>query len=120
MRSPAHAGMPPRMRSIVMTATLLCLVVTYVPADARGARTRHRAPAGGGSRAGSRSRVAPDGLPNTSQCDTPRAAAVYGSSARCLHALCAGQNVTNAYVLDHAHRLQRNPCAGADAFDAGR
>jgi hypothetical protein len=45
-------------------------------------------------------------------CDTPRASAWFGSTARCLAELCRGRNVTNAAVLGGDGRLRPNPCAG--------
>jgi hypothetical protein len=108
------------MRRVVMTSIVLCVILLAALPDARGARTRHGGASGARSGRGTRLRADPDGRASAAQCDSARGAAAYGSTARCLHALCAGQNVTNAYVLDRAHRLQRNPCAGVDPFDRDR
>ncbi len=97
------AGYARRMRRVVITAVVLSLT--------SAARSTRAAP---------RLRADPAGRANVAQCDTARGAAAYGSAVRCRRALCAGQNVTNAYVLDRAHRLQRNPCAGVDPFDLDR
>jgi len=43
-------------------------------------------------------------------CDTARAAAWFGSTARCLAELCRGRNVTNAAVIGGDGRLRSNPC----------
>jgi hypothetical protein len=45
-------------------------------------------------------------------CDTPLGHTWYGSTERCLRELCAGENVTNAYVSDGHGRLRTNPCYG--------
>jgi len=70
----------------------------------------------GGGRA-SRIRPEADDLPSVGECDTTRGTRMYGSAERCRHVLCAGRNVTNAFVTDGTHRLRRNPCAGVDPFD---
>jgi len=44
-------------------------------------------------------------------CDTARASAWFGSTARCLAELCRGRNVTNAAVVGADGRLRDNPCA---------
>jgi hypothetical protein len=44
-------------------------------------------------------------------CDTARASAWFGSTARCLAELCRGGNVTNAAVVGADGRLRENPCA---------
>jgi len=44
-------------------------------------------------------------------CDTARASAWFGSTARCLAELCRGGNVTNAAVVGSDGRLRDNPCA---------
>ena len=98
------------MRRIATTSAIVFFVVLTALADTSVGRGRT-------ARATARRHVESDGKTNESQCDTPRGITAYGSSARCLRALCADHNVINAYVLDHAHRLQRNPCAGLDPFD---
>ena len=45
-------------------------------------------------------------------CDLPSGRKLYGSRARCLGYLCAGQNVHNEYVFDAADRRRKNPCYG--------
>ena len=116
------AGYARRMRRIVITAVVLSLTVVATLVDTSGgAGTRHGGTSAARStRAAPRLRADPAGRANVAQCDTARGAAAYGSAVRCRRALCAGQNVTNAYVLDRAHRLQRNPCAGVDPFDLDR
>lgn len=68
------------------------------------------------------SRAARDAAAVTSafDCDTPRAQQAFGSRERCLRALCARRDATNAYVLDAAERLRVNPCAGVDPFELRR
>jgi len=44
-------------------------------------------------------------------CDTARASAWFGSTARCLAELCRGRNVTNTAVVGADGRLRDNPCA---------
>jgi hypothetical protein len=44
-------------------------------------------------------------------CDTARASAWFGSTARCLAELCRGGNVTNTAVVGRDGRLRDNPCA---------
>jgi hypothetical protein len=65
------------------------------------------------------SRIRPevDDLPSVGECDTTRGTRMYGSAERCRHVLCAGRNVTNAFVTDSTRRLRRNPCAGVDPFE---
>jgi hypothetical protein len=53
-------------------------------------------------------------------CDTPIGRDWFGSSERCLAELCAGENVTNAHVVDARGNLRRNPCAGRDPFELSR
>lgn len=53
-------------------------------------------------------------------CDTPLGERWYGSTDRCLRELCAGQNVTNAQLVDDSGHLRRNPCYGRDPFELGR
>ena len=45
-------------------------------------------------------------------CELPIGEQWYGSRARCLAYLCAGQNVYNEYVFDSQNRRRRNPCYG--------
>ena len=54
------------------------------------------------------------------ECDTPIGRDWFGSSERCLAELCAGENVTNAHVVDARGNLRRNPCAGRDPFELSR
>ncbi len=54
------------------------------------------------------------------ECDTPIGVDWYGSTDRCLMELCAGQNVTNAHIIDERGRLRRNPCHGRDPFELSR
>jgi len=93
--------------------TVVSLLLGPSVVDARAAREA-RAVGSAGHAAERR------GVPDASQCDTDRGAKAYGSRERCLHAACAGKNVANAFVLDAAHRLQRNPCAGVDPFAGTR
>ncbi|MEO6027520.1 MAG: hypothetical protein ABIR79_11695 [Candidatus Binatia bacterium] len=51
------------------------------------------------------------------ECDTPIGEKWYGSADRCLRELCAGENVTNAQLVDASGRLRRNPCYGRDPFE---
>jgi len=46
------------------------------------------------------------------ECDLPKAQEWYGSTERCLTELCAGENVTNRYVIDRRGDLRKNPCYG--------
>jgi hypothetical protein len=95
----------------------MALVVgTCTPRIANAAARR-----GGGreraARTTPRLRVEADGPASAFECDTPRGVRAFGSSERCLRALCVDRNLTNAYVLDATQRLRRNPCAGIDAFE---
>ena len=54
------------------------------------------------------------------ECDTPIGQDWFGSTERCLAELCAGENVTNAHVVDVRGNLRRNPCAGRDPFELSR
>ena len=45
-------------------------------------------------------------------CELPIGEQWYGSRARCLAFLCAGQNVYNEYIFDAANRRRKNPCYG--------
>jgi hypothetical protein len=54
------------------------------------------------------------------ECDTPIGRDWFGSEERCLAELCAGENVTNAHVIDARGNLRRNPCAGRDPFELSR
>jgi hypothetical protein len=85
---------------------LLCAVAAVAllisaPADARKAEPRKAA------------RISLDGVQPGSpfDCDTARASAWFGSTARCLAELCRGRNVTNAVVVGGDGRLRENPCA---------
>jgi hypothetical protein len=97
--------------TIVLLATLLDAAAA--PAAIRPISERRRAE----GRAASRARGETDVVPNVGECDTAKGSRTYGSSERCLRALCRGRNLVNAFVTDDAHRLRRNPCAGVDPFD---
>ncbi len=45
-------------------------------------------------------------------CELPIGENWYGSRARCLAYLCAGENVYNEYVFDADGRRRKNPCYG--------
>jgi len=112
---------PLNMCRFMVAAVVISVTLGAALADARASGTSRRGTSGRGStRAAPRLQGDPEGRANVAQCDTARGAAAYGSAARCRRARCAGQNVTNAYVLDRAHRLQRNPCAGVDPFELDR
>jgi hypothetical protein len=84
------------------------LVLISAPADAKKTQPQRQ------------TRIAADAIQPGSpfDCDTTRASAWFGSTARCLAELCRGRNVTNAAVLGGDGRLRPNPCAGG--FDDRR
>jgi hypothetical protein len=75
----------------------------------------HRRP--GAGRSAARRGSETDDLPSVGECDTTRGLRTYGSAERCRHVLCAGRNVTSAFVTDGTQRLRHNPCAGVDPFE---
>jgi len=98
-----------------LTLALVAMLVdaAAAPAAIRPISERGRA----GARAALRARSETDVVPNVGECDTAKGSHAYGSSERCLRALCRGKNLVNAFVTDEAHRLRKNPCAGVDPFD---
>ncbi len=103
---------------------VLFLLASAVAAESRmgatgragAARTpRKRAP-----RATTRLRLDTDAPASAFECDTPRGVRAFGSSERCLRALCVDHNRTNAYDLDAVRRLRRNVCAGIDLSEPRR
>ncbi len=82
----------------VVAATLVLL---SGPADAKKTQARRVA------------RIDADAIEPGSpfDCDTARASAWFGSTARCLAELCRGRNVTNGAVVGADGRLRDNPCA---------
>jgi hypothetical protein len=111
------------VRCLVTTVVIVAvaIIASFDAGDARpvaGAASRHTR----SSRAHtpSRSRPQANGPTSAFECDTPRGIDAFGSTDRCLRALCADANRVNAYVLDAAERLRRNPCAAVDPSDARR
>jgi hypothetical protein len=88
---------------MIKTVTMLVAVLLLMsgPADAKKTEARRT------------SRIALDTLQPGSpfDCDTARASAYFGSTARCLAELCRGRNVTNTNVIGGDGRLRENPCA---------
>jgi hypothetical protein len=114
------------VRRLVTTVVIvaLAIIASFDDCDARplaGAASRHT----GSSRARtpSRSRATrsrANGPTSAFECDAPRGIDAFGSTDRCLRALCSDANRVNEYVLDAAERLRRNPCAAVDPSDARR
>jgi hypothetical protein len=86
-------------RTFALVSVVLLLV--SAPVDAKRTQPRRA------------SRAAAETLqPSTPfDCETPRASAWFGSTARCLDELCRGGNVTNAAVIGGDGRMRANPCA---------
>jgi hypothetical protein len=108
----------------VRVGIVLFVLASAVAAESRMGATgragaarsaRKRAP-----RAALRLRLDVDAPASALECDTPRGERAFGSSERCLRALCVDRNRTNAYELDAARRLRRNPCAGIDLSEPRR
>ena len=89
----------------LLGATVAVLLLISGPADAKKTQPRRA------------TQIAADAIQPASpfDCDTARASAWFGSTARCLAELCRGRNVTNAAVIGGDGRLRPNPCVrGAD------
>ncbi len=85
----------------LFTTLLAVLLLISAPADAKKTQPRRVA------------RIDAEAIQPGSpfDCDTARASAWFGSTARCLAELCRGGNVTNAAVVGADGRLRQNPCA---------
>jgi hypothetical protein len=111
------------VRRLVTTVVIVAvsIIASFDDGDARpvaGAASRHTRSSR--ARTPSRSRPYASGPTSAFECDTPRGIDAFGSTGRCLRALCADANRVNAYVLDATERLRRNPCAAVDPSDAWR
>jgi hypothetical protein len=105
------------MRRVVSATIVLFLLASVVAVESRSTATgRAGATRARSPRAASRLHLDADAPASASECDTPRGVRAFGSSERCLRVLCVDHNQTNAYDLDAAQRLRRNPCAGMDLF----
>lgn len=120
MRAPARGASVRGVHRIARLAVIVVLLAPVAAAGSRGSTSRSRGAQTRRERATPRLRLQTDVPASAAECDTPRGVRAFGSTDRCLRALCVDHNHTNAYDLDAAQRLRRNPCAEMDPFELRR